>query len=306
MKISIIGAGNVGSIAALRIAEQGLGDIVLVDVVKGLAEGKSLDLADAQALLKKNYSLKGTDDIKAIGGSSIVVITAGLARRPGMKREDLLKTNADILQGISLNIKQFCPDAIVVVVTNPVDIMTSLVLRVTAFEPQRVFGMGVSLDAARFANLIAQELKVPVSEIDACVIGAHGEKMVPLVRFSSVKGKTLDKILSSEQAADLVRRTVGRGAQIVSLLGSGSAYFAPCAAIAEIVKILVNDEKRILGVCAYLKGEYEVKDLYIGVPCRLGKGGVEEVIKLELNAQEKAAFALAVSSIKEQFKFLPS
>lgn len=294
-----------GSIAALRIAEQGLGDIVLVDVVKGLAQGKSLDLADAQGLLRKDYSLEGTDDIRKIKGSSIVVITAGLARRPGMKREDLLKTNADILKGISLNIKDLCPDAIVVVVTNPVDIMTSFVLKTTGLKPKCVFGMGVSLDASRFADLIARELRVPVSQVDTCVIGAHGEKMVPLARFSSVKGKPLDKILSREQVFDLVKRTVGRGAEIVSLLGSGSAYFAPSAAIADIVAALHNDEKRVIGVCAYLKGEYEVNDLYIGVPCRLGKEGVEEIIELDLNEEEKAAFAAAASSIKEQLKFLP-
>ncbi|MDD5655342.1 MAG: malate dehydrogenase, partial [Candidatus Omnitrophica bacterium] len=186
MKISIIGAGNVGGTAALRIIEQGGSDIVLFDVVPGLAQGKSLDLADSQSLVGRDFSLKGTDKIADIEGSSIVVITAGLARKPGMKREDLLKTNAEIIKGVSLGIKQYCPDAVVVVVTNPVDVMTLCALKNTGFKPNRVFGMGISLDTSRFANLIAQELKVAVSQVKACVIGSHGEGMVPLVRLSQV------------------------------------------------------------------------------------------------------------------------
>lgn len=304
MKISIIGAGNVGGTAALRIIEQGGSDIVLFDVVPGLAQGKSLDLADSQSLVGRDFSLKGTDKIADIEGSSIVVITAGLARKPGMKREDLLKTNAEIIKGVSLGIKQYCPDAVVVVVTNPVDVMTLCALKNTGFKPNRVFGMGVSLDTSRFANLIAQELKVAVSQVKACVIGSHGEGMVPLVRLSQVEGKTLDKIISKEKARDLAKRTVGRGAEIVSCLGSGSAYYAPSAAVADIVKAVAKDEKRSIGVCAYLNGEYGLKDIYVGVPCRIGREGVEEVIKLDLDPEEQSAFNAAAASIKEQSKIL--
>ena len=305
MKISIIGAGNVGGTTALRIAEQGLSDdIVMFDVVPGLAKGKSLDLADSQSLVGKDYNLEGTDNIARIEGSSIVVITAGLARKPGMKREDLLKTNAEIVKGISLNIKQYCPEAIVIVVTNPVDILTLCALKNTGFDPKRVLGMGISLDASRLANLIADELKVNVSEVQACVIGSHGEGMVPLIRFSNVKDKPLDKIISAEKASELTKRTVGRGAEIVSCLGSGSAYYAPSAAVADIVKALVKDEKRVIGICAYLNGEYGLKDLYVGVPCRLGREGVLEVIKLDLNQDEQSALNTAAASIKEQTKIL--
>lgn len=305
MKISIIGAGNVGGTAALRILEQGLSnDIVLFDVVPGLAHGKSLDLADAQALSGRDYKVEGTDNIARIAGSSIVVITAGLARKPGMKREDLLKTNAEIVKGVSLGIKQHCPESVVIVVTNPVDVMTFCALKNTGFGCNRVFGMGISLDASRFANLIALELKVAVSRVKASVIGSHGEKMVPMIRLSQVEGKPLDKMISSDKAIELTNRTIGRGAEIVSSLGSGSAYHAPSAAIADIVKAVARDEKRVIGVCAFLDGEYGLKDICIGVPCKIGRSGAEEVVKLALNEQEQSALEASAVSIREQYKLL--
>lgn len=288
MKISIIGAGNVGSLTAMRIAQDGLGDVLLIDVVKGLAHGKALDLEDARPLLKYNYNISGTDDISLIKDSHIVVVTAGLARRPGMSREELLAKNAQILKGICLNIKELAKKAIVIVVTNPLDIMTLYALKITGFGPAKLFGMGISLDTARFANLIAGQLNLPVTDIEALVIGAHGEAMLPLPGFSKVKGVALDEFIDDEKIKALASRTVARGAEIVAGLGTGSAFFAPSAAIAAIVKTIVKDEKRTIGLCGYLNGQYGIKDSCIGVPCRLGKNGIEQIIELDLSPDEKA------------------
>ena len=288
MKISVIGAGNVGSLAAMRIAGDGLGDVLLIDVVKGLAYGKALDLEDARAILRYNYNIKGSDDINQVKGSDIMVITAGLARKPGMSREELLAKNAQILKEICLNVKNLAKNAVVVIVTNPLDIMTLYALKITGFKPQKLFGMGVSLDAARFANLIAQELGLLCTDVEALVIGAHGETMMPLAGFTKVKGVSLDEFMNEDKIKSLVSRTVGRGAEIVANLGTGSAFFAPSAAIAAIVKTIAKDEKRIIGLCSYLNGEYGIKDTCIGVPCRLGKNGIEQVIELELSQEEKA------------------
>ena len=302
MKVSIIGAGNVGSQTAMRIAEEGINDIVLVDTVKGLAQGKSLDLEDARPVLKHNYNIKGSEDIKEIRGSDIIIITAGLSRKPGMTREDLVNKNAQILKGICMDIKKLVSGAIVIVVTNPLDLMTYVALKITAFKPNQVFGMGMSLDAARFTNLISKELKIPNTDIDACVIGSHGEGMLPLPRFTNIKGVALDEFLDEKKIENLVKKTLGRGGEIVSLLGSGSAYFAPSLAIVSIVRVIVKDEKRILGVSAYLNGEYGIKDVCIGVPCRLGEKGIEQIIELDLNKQEKEAFIKSANYLKHQYK----
>lgn len=299
MKVSIIGAGNVGGLAAMRLAEQGAGDIVLVDVAKGLARGKAFDLADARLPAKVNYNLKGTEDIKEIKDSDIVVVTAGLARKPGMTREDLLNKNSAILKEICLNIKNLAPESIVIIVTNPLDLMARLALKLTGFKPNRVFGMGVSLDAARFANLIAERLNISPLEIDACVIGSHGEGMLPLPRFTNIKSVALDEFIDEKDTAALLTRTIDRGKEIVGLLGSGSAYFAPSAAIAEIVRVIAKDEKRTLGVSAYLNGEYGIKDVCIGVPCRLGRNGIEQVIELDLNKEEKQALQQCAAQLKD-------
>ncbi len=277
-----------GSLTAMRIAADGLGDVLLIDVVKGKALGLALDLEDAAAVLKYNYNIKGSDDIRQLKNSDIVVVTAGLARKPGMSREELLAKNAMILKSVCLNIKELARNAIVVVVTNPLDIMTLYALRITGFKPNKLFGMGSSLDTARFANLIAQELNLPSTDIEAVVIGAHGEEMLPLPRFTKVKGVLLDEFIDDKKIESLVRRTIGRGAEIVDSLGTGSAFFAPSAAIAAIVKTIVKDEKRTIGLCSYLNGEYGIKDTCIGVPCRLGKHGIEEVIELDLTPEEKA------------------
>ena len=303
MKISVIGAGNVGSLTAMRIAGEGLGDVLLIDVVKGLACGKALDLEDARPILRHNYNIKGSDDIRLVKDSDIVVVTAGLARKPGMSREELLAKNAQILKDVCLNIKELAKDAIVIIVTNPLDIMTLYALKTTGFKPQKLFGMGISLDTARFANLISHELGLLCTDIEALVIGAHGEGMMPLPSFTKVKGVALDEFMNEDKIKALVSRTINRGAEIVANLGTGSAFFAPSAAISAIVKTIAKDEKRVIGLCSYLNGEYGIKNTCIGVPCRLGKEGIEKVIELELSQEEKAKLhksAMLVSQAAEQ------
>lgn len=282
----------------MRIAQGQLGEVVLIDIARGLALGKSLDMQDASGLLKINYKVKGSEDILEIKDSDIVVITAGLTRKPGMTREELLLKNARILREVSLTVKNHCRQAIVIVVTNPLDAMTYLALKTTGFNPSKVMGMGVSLDAARFANLISEELKIPVSDIEAMVIGSHGEAMIPLARFTYIKGVKLDEFIDDKKIEALINRTRERGKEIISLLGSGSAYFAPSAAIEEIVAALVKDQKRSLGVCTYLNGEYGLKDICLGLPCILGRQGVEKIIELELNQEEKAALLKSASALR--------
>ncbi|MDD5130485.1 MAG: malate dehydrogenase [Candidatus Omnitrophica bacterium] len=299
MKISIIGAGNVGSLAAMRIAADGLGDVLLIDIVKGLALGKALDLEDARPLLKSNYSIKGSDDIAQVADSDIVVVTAGLARKPGMTREELLLKNAQILKDVCLKIKELAQNAIVVIVTNPLDIMTFYALKVTGFKPNKLFGMGISLDTARFINLIAQELHLPATDIEALVMGAHGEGMLPLPSFAKVKGVKLDEFISDDKIKSLINNTVNRGAQIVANLGTGSAFFAPSAAIAAIVKTIVKDEKRTIGLCSYLNGQYGIKDTCIGVPCRLGKNGIEQIVELDLSKEELAVLTKSAAAVAQ-------
>ncbi|MBN2831345.1 MAG: malate dehydrogenase [Candidatus Omnitrophica bacterium] len=305
MKIAIIGAGNVGSLTAMRLAQASLGDIVLVDIAKGLALGKSLDLEDARPILNNDYKIKGTEDIANIKDSDIVVITAGLARKPGMTREDLLLKNSQILKDISFSIKLLAPCAIVIVVTNPLDLMTYFVLKVTGFKRNKVFGMGISLDAARFANIIAQEFELSVNDIEAVVIGAHGEAMLPLARHTRVKGIALDEFAGKDKTGLLVNKTVNRGAEIVAALGTGSAFFAPSAAIAQIVNAIAKDEKRVMGVCAYLEGEYAIKGICIGVPCKLGKNGIEDIIELDLNKEEAKVLKESADYISGFIKGLP-
>lgn len=304
MRIAIIGAGNVGALSAMRICQYGLGEVVMVDIAGGLAKGKALDLEDCRGLLKADYKIYGGDDFQQIKGADITVITAGLARKPGMTREDLLQKNAEILKGLCLTVKELAPKTILVVVTNPLDIMARIALSITGFEPSRVLGMGGGLDASRFTNLISEELKVSPVEIEACVIGSHGEGMIPLASATKVRGKPLDKTLPEARIKELTKKTVGRGAEIVANLGVGSAYFAPSAAVADLVKAIAKNERRIVDVCAYLNGEYGVKDVCAGVPCVIGKNGIEKIVELPLNKQEQAAFNDSCAHLKKQFNAL--
>ncbi|TRZ95136.1 malate dehydrogenase [bacterium] len=304
MKISVIGAGNVGSLTAMRIAQENLGEVVLYDIVKGLAQGKACDLQDSRGILKNNYIIRGTDDIAQISASDIVVITAGLARKPGMSREDLLHKNAEILKSLVLNIKKSSPDSILVIVTNPLDIMTYLALKISGFAKHKVLGMGVTLDASRFANLISQELNVPVSEIEPALLGSHSETMIPLPRLTNINGSSLSTRLSPNEISTLIDRTKNRGAEIVSLLGNASAFFAPSAAITDIIKSIARDQKRKLAVSVYLKGEYGINDLCLGVPCILGRDGVQEIIELDLLASEKSLLLESAQILRKNLEII--
>lgn len=309
-KIVIIGAGNVGGQTALFLINEAPAHIILLDVVIGLGKGKALDLEDAAGVFGHDCIVEGSDDFSLLKDAEIIVITAGLARQPGMTRDDLLRKNSEIIRDVSLKIKEFSPlggqakNPIIIVVTNPVDLMTYLVSRITGFDKKRVFGMGISLDSARFANLIRSELNVPVSTVEAVVIGSHGQTMAPVASLSKVRGAQIESSINREIVAKLARATVERGASIVAHLGSGSAYFGPAAAVCNIVRAIAKDEKRIIGVCAYLNGEYGINGLYIGVPARIGKDGVEAVIELKLSKEEKEAFLKSCDSIRQQINNL--
>ena len=304
MKISIIGAGNVGAMTAMHLCNMGFENIVLVDTKPGRALGCASDLSDARFIFRRNYHIEGSQDFRQIKNSGMIIITAGIARQPGMSRQDLLTTNSRIIKDISTQIKQFASAAIVIVVTNPLDPLTYLVLRITGFSASRVFGMGPSLDSSRFANQISEELSLDVNKIEPYVIGGHGKDMLPLARFTKTEDQSLNEVLSQEKVSPLIEGTIQRGAQIVSLYGSGSAYFAPSAAIAQIVKIIAEDKKEIIGLSAYLNRKYGVADVCIGVPCRLGRDGIIEIIELELNEEEKSAFLKSARSIKDQINQL--
>ncbi|MBU4374085.1 MAG: malate dehydrogenase [Euryarchaeota archaeon] len=304
-KITIIGAGTVGATAAQRIAEKQLGDVVLTDIVEGLPQGKALDLMEAAPLFGYDSKILGTNDYKDIEGSDVVVITAGIARKPGMTRDDLLKINGKIIREVSQNLAKYAPDSIVITVTNPLDIMTYVTMKTTGFEPKRVFGMSGVLDAGRFAAFIAMELGCSVRDISAMVLGGHGDTMVPLPRFTTVSGVPITELMSESTIKRLVDRTINGGAEIVNLLKTGSAFYAPGGAVTSMVEAVVKDTKRVLPVCAYLNGEYGRKDIYLGVPVKLGKRGVEEVIELKLTEDEKKALDKSADAVKSGIALLP-
>ncbi|MFA4981410.1 MAG: malate dehydrogenase [Candidatus Omnitrophota bacterium] len=306
MKISVIGAGAVGATLAQRILEGGIADVVLLDILKNLACGKSLDLLDAAPLVGHEKSMTGTDDYKEIRSSDIVVITAGLARKPGMTREDLIAKNADIIKDVAFNVRQYAPSSIVIVVTNPLDAMTYLTLKITGFPKNRVFGMAGELDASRFIYLIAEELKVPRSTVKTYVLGSHGDTMVPVLSHTRVSGKPLFDMLTPEKIEGIVKRTCDRGAEIVALLGSGSAYYSPSAAVFKMIKAIALDTKEVLTASVLLSGEYGLKDICIGVPCEIGRSGIEGIVKLDLSKEEETAFHRSVKAIKSSVELLPA
>jgi malate dehydrogenase len=297
-KITIIGAGAVGATAAQRIAEKELGNVVMTDIVEGLPQGKALDLLEAGPLLGYDSNIIGTNDYRDIKGSDVVVITAGIARKPGMTRDDLLKINTKIITDVSQNIKRYAPDSVVITVTNPLDIMTYVTLKTTGFEPNRVFGMSGVLDSGRFAAFIALELDCSVRDINAMVLGGHGDSMVPLPRFTTVSGVPITELMPESTINRLVERTINGGAEIVNLLKTGSAFYAPSAAVTNMVEAVIKDMNRILPVCAYLSGEYGKKDIYLGVPVKIGRNGIEEILELELTVEEKKALDISADAVK--------
>ncbi|MFH0932749.1 MAG: malate dehydrogenase [Nitrospirota bacterium] len=303
-KVSIIGAGNVGATTAQLVVQSGIADVVLFDIVDGVPQGKALDLAEACPLWNSSSTIKGTKKYADTTGSDIIVITAGLARKPSMSRSDLLHANATIIKGVCIEIAKTSPTAIVIVVTNPMDVMAQLVWKTTEFSCKRVMGMGGILDASRLRAFLSWELHVSPEDIEALVLGGHGDDMVPLSRFTTVKGIQITELLPKKKIDSLIERTRNGGAEIVSLLKSGSAYYAPAASAFQMVKSILLDEKRMLPCAAYLNGEYGTKDIYMGVPVILGKEGIEKIVEIKLTKEERAQFRKSCSSVRKLIKKL--
>jgi malate dehydrogenase len=298
-KVTVVGAGNVGATTAQRIAEAGIADVVLIDIVEGLPQGKGLDLAEAAPVVGHDARITGTNDYADTAGSDIVVVTSGLARQPGMSRDDLLAKNAGIVRSVVEQAVKHSPDAILIIVTNPLDAMCHVALAASGFPRERVIGMAGVLDSARFRTFIALELGVSVEDTHAFVLGGHGDTMVPLPRYSTVAGIPITELLSPERVQALVDRTANGGAEVVALLKTGSAYYAPAASTFEMVEAILHDRKRVLPCATYLQGEYGVDGLFVGVPVVLGAGGMERVIVIELSADEQAAFDRSAASVRE-------
>jgi len=303
-KVSVIGGGNVGATAALLIVQSGIADVVLFDVVEGMPQGKALDLGEACPLWNSSANIKGTNDYADTADSDIVVITAGLARKPGMSRSDLLHANADIVKNAATEIAKKSPHSILIVVTNPMDVMAQLAWKTTEFSCKRVMGMGGILDASRLAAFVSWELDVSPEDVEALVLGGHGDEMVPLPRFTTVKGIPITEILPRKKINALIERTRKGGAEIVSFLKTGSAYYAPAASAFQMVKSILLDEKRMLPCAAYLNGEYGTRDLYMGVPVILGTEGVEKIVEVKLTKEEKAQFRRSCESVRKLLKQL--
>jgi malate dehydrogenase len=296
--VTVIGAGNVGATTAQRIAEAGLADVVLVDIVEGLPQGKALDLAQAAPVIGHDMQVRGTNDYADTANSDVIVVTSGLARQPGMSRDDLMARNAGIVRSVVGQAVAHSPDAILIVVTNPLDAMCHVALQASGFPPERVIGMAGVLDSARFRSFIAAELGVSVTDTHAFVLGGHGDTMVPLPRYSTVAGVPLTELLAPDRIAALVDRTRNGGAEVVALLKSGSAFYAPAASAWQMIDAILNDRKRTLPCAVFLRGEYGIDGLFVGVPVRLGRSGVEEIMEIELTADERTAFRASADAVQ--------
>lgn len=307
-KIALIGGGQIGGVLTQLIAMKQLGDVVLYDIVEDLPQGKGLDIAEASRVDLFDVHVKGTNDYKDIEGSDIVIITAGLPRKPGMSRDDLLVTNAKIMQTVAENVKKYAPSSIVIVISNPLDAMVTLCQKVTGFPTHKVIGQAGILDSSRFATFIAWELGVSVKDINALVLGGHGDTMVPLVRYANINGipvmellerKYNDKAKAKEVMDAMVNRTKMAGGEVVKLLKTGSAFYSPASSAIAMAEAILFDEKRVLPTCAYLNGEFGIKGYYVGVPAVLGAGGAEKIIELTLNEEEKTLLDNSVKAVKE-------
>jgi malate dehydrogenase len=298
-KVTVIGAGNVGATTAQRIAEAGLADVVLVDIIDGLPQGKGLDLAEAAPVVGHDARVSGTNDYAATAGSDIVVVTSGLARQPGMSRDDLLAKNAGIVRAVVQEAAKRSPNAVLIIITNPLDAMCHVAMQASGFPRERVIGMAGVLDSARFRAFIAEELDVSVADTHAFVLGGHGDTMVPLPRYSTVAGIPITELLPADRIEALVQRTANGGAEIVALLKTGSAFYAPAAAAFEMAESILLDRNRVLPCAAYLQGEYGVDGLFVGVPVVLGAGGLKRVIEIELGPDEQAAFQHSADAVRE-------
>jgi malate dehydrogenase len=306
-KVTVVGAGNVGATAAQRLAEKELCDVVLVDIIEGVPQGKSLDLTEAAPIEKHDAHLTGANTYDATAGSNIIIITAGIPRKPGMSRDDLLGTNAGIMKKVTEQVAKLSPDAVLIIVSNPLDAMCHVAFEASGFPKERVLGMAGVLDSARFRAFIAMELNVSVENTHAFVLGGHGDTMVPLPRYSTVAGVPITELLPQDRIDAIVERTRTGGAEIVSLLKTGSAYYAPASAAVEMAESILKDKKKILPCAVLLKGEYGIEDLFIGVPVKLGAAGIEEVIQIKLTEDEQTALkrsAAAVQELKDALKKL--
>jgi malate dehydrogenase len=298
-KVTVVGAGNVGATAAQRLAEKELCDVVLVDIIEGVPQGKALDLTEAAPIEKHDAHLVGTNDYEASQGSDVVIITAGIPRKPGMSRDDLLKTNAKIMKDVTQKVAKLSPEAVLIIVSNPLDAMCHVALDASGFSKNKVIGMAGVLDSARFRSFIAMELNVSVENIHAFVLGGHGDTMVPLPRYSTVAGIPITELMPKERIDALVQRTANGGAEIVSLLKTGSAYYAPASAAVEMTESILKDKKKILPCAVYLQGEYGFNNLFIGVPVKLGANGVEKIIEISLAENEKMALQKSADAVKK-------
>jgi malate dehydrogenase len=298
-KVSIVGAGNVGATAAHWIAAKELADVVLIDIMEGVPQGKALDLLEAMPIEKRDVQVTGANDYAATANSDIVVITAGLPRKPGMSRDDLLHTNYKIMSDVVAKVIAQSPEAILIIVSNPLDAMAQAAFKQSGFNRERVIGMAGILDSARFRTFIAEELNVSVENVTAFVLGGHGDTMVPLPRYSTVAGIPITELIAPERLEQLVQRTRDGGAEIVKYLKTGSAYYAPSAAAVEMVEAILKDKKKIVPCAAYLQGEYGIEGYYIGVPCKLGAGGLEQIIEIKLTPEEDAALKKSAEAVKE-------
>ncbi len=299
-KIVVVGAGNVGSSCALFAARRELGDVTLIDIVAGMPQGKALDMAEGAPVELFDARLSGTDDMGALAGADVVIVTAGFARKPGMSRADLARSNTAIVKGAAEKIRDLAPDAFVVVVTNPLDTMTWVTRQVTGFDRKRVVGMAGTLDAARFSAFIAEALGVSVRDVHAMVLGGHGDTMVPLVRCASVSGIPVTELLGPEKIDDLVSRTRVAGGEIVKLLGTGSAYISPAASAVMIAESYLFDRGRITGASAYLKGEYGFSEICLGVPVKITGNGVEQIVQIKLSPEEKRMLEISAAAVKKE------
>lgn len=297
-KITVAGAGNVGATAAFIASEKGLGDVVLIDIVAGLAEGKVLDMAQAKAVYPAAGRVVGTRDWDAAADSDVVIITSGLARKPGMSRDDLLAKNAQIVKSVTEQVVRTSPNAVIIVVSNPLDVMTYVAAKVSGFDKRRVMGMAGALDSARFACFIAEAMGVHVGDISGVLMGGHGDDMVPLPRYTTVAGVPLTELMAADQIDAIVDRTRKGGIEVVNLLGT-SAYYAPAAGAVKMAEAILKNTRQIISSCVYCDGQYGIRGEYMGVPAMLGVNGVEKVVELELNAQEKTMFDASAAHVRE-------
>jgi malate dehydrogenase len=298
-RISIVGSGNVGATAAHWIASKELADVVLIDIIEGVPQGKALDLLEAMPIEKRDSYVIGTNDYADTANSDIVVITAGIPRKPGMSRDDLLNTNYKIMADVVGKVVKYSPNCILLVVSNPLDAMAQAAYKLSKFPRERVIGMAGVLDSARFRAFIADELKVSVENVTAFVLGGHGDTMVPLPRYSTVAGIPITELIAPDRLAQLVQRTRDGGAEIVKYLKTGSAYYAPSSAVTEMAEAILKDKKKILPCAAYLEGEYGIKGLYVGVPVKLGSKGIEQIIQIKLTSEEQTALNKSADAVKE-------